>query len=439
MINHHQQQKNEYGLALDDAASTSSQKKAFLNGLPGEAALSGSPQTSTANPETGDGTVAPEELTTYAPSDDLKMEDQGNDGPNPTIIITDDEEKQGDAENNSNESNNPRIVFIERLMGLHLTAPNPFGKPTRGDLLKDAESVVESSPNNEPNENGVDGINGNPLEKLNARWAARMRKFSIPISMNEARNFAGPAPRPPQEEDEDDVPNPLMRYAAAAMLSRLLAAAARANHQELGIEPMGGAKDKDDSAENDETVPVLLASVRSEANSRGPIMRGPIMSPPMYGRPLPRPMMAPRPLPLPLSQISARPAMEPPMAQQRSFSMPQSQMNNLIMPQLVASLLPQLAQLSQLSQQQQQQEQQQQQGLMPIPLDQIMAARSSHKPVLPVQPILVMLQIPMPAPRQQEAESRMSGPIVMAASHPAPSSQPSFIYPSMPHAIPSGG
>jgi hypothetical protein len=55
----------------------------------------------------------------------------------------------------------------------------------------------------------------NPFDKVNGKWASRMRKFSIPLMQ--------------QQQSQPEPPNPLLRYAAAAMMTRLLAAAARAH------------------------------------------------------------------------------------------------------------------------------------------------------------------------------------------------------------------
>lgn len=261
---------------------------------------------------------------TVSPNDEKKQEDDNQENDQPTFLIASDEEEKPNE--NGEEQNNPKLVFIERLMGLHLSAP--FGQQP---------GEKEGEPENRP-ENNSEMINDkNPFDKVNAKWASRMRKFSIPI-MNQ------------QQVGQSEQPNPLLRFAAAAMMTRLLAAAARANNQ-----PPMMAKDKDDEPE-DETVPVLLATMRNgELNS--PIRQ----LPPMYGRPMQR-------------QSIVRPTLRSPMAAY------QSRMASNQVPRVYSTpIIPQRNQIMQ-------------------------------RPLPPIQPVLIMLAH-VPIPTSQVAESRMSSSV----------------------------
>jgi len=161
-----------------------------------------------------------------------------------TITITassssssDDEEKEDDQ----------RIVFIERLMGLHLAA---------GPLGAGEEKESESSSDKE--------------EGKRVRWSSTSRVVKkVPPTISESIIMSGPA------DNDQPIPHPMLRYAAAAMMSRLIAAAARAQMEAQAREAimMGGSrpsgKDKDDDID-EESVPVLLASLRPSASEEMP-------------------------------------------------------------------------------------------------------------------------------------------------------------------------
>lgn len=75
----------------------------------------------------------------------------------PTLLGNDDEDKN-DADKK------PRIVFIERLMGLHVSAPlrQNDGQPAADE--KESESEILGPKN--------------PLDNLNAKWVSRNQKWS---------------------------------------------------------------------------------------------------------------------------------------------------------------------------------------------------------------------------------------------------------------------
>lgn len=116
-----------------------------------------------------------------------------------------------------------------------------------------------------------------------------MRKFSIPLPPTSVGDN-----QPPQGPLGEQ-PNPMLRYAAAAMMSRLVAAAARAqmeaqaqdaiNHHQINSRE---GKDKDEESE-DETVPVIVASIqddRAGGNGGNGMPLGQHGMAPMYGRPM---------------------------------------------------------------------------------------------------------------------------------------------------------
>ncbi|KAI1286943.1 hypothetical protein HDE_10711 [Halotydeus destructor] len=248
---------NKYGMAfpLDDASSVRSEKRTMF-GIPGEGSL---PTQAPVVEETTMTEVVTETPTTVK-SDVFEAKDVPVQEPTeggPAVMVAGDEDEKVD-------DNDQRIVFIERLMGLHLSGP----------AGQDGEQVNSQDNVHDP-------------KKVNAKWATRTRKFSFPIPPQEAQ----PAQAIPSAEQ----PHPMLRYAAAAMMSRLIAAAARSQMEAQSREALmmrGGAKDKDDDSE-DESVPVLLATVREDEPSIQDIR-----SRPMYGRPMPR-QLGGRPQPPP--------------------------------------------------------------------------------------------------------------------------------------------
>ena len=180
---------------------------------------------------------------------------------------SDDDEKDDSADQ--------RIVFIERLMGLHFASPS-----------SESSSEVNSESNDD---SSVDQKKKVPSVK----WTSRIRKLSpsstSPIDISSSSSFSSSIEQP---ESIQMQAHPMLRYAAAAMMSRLIAAAARAQMENQAKEQQsltfvaasrGGAKDKDDDAE-EESVPVLLASLRDGPSDNSLRPR----SSHMYGRPMAR-------------------------------------------------------------------------------------------------------------------------------------------------------
>ena len=256
---------------LDDAViQARNEKSRVLFGvIPGEA-ISSSAIISNSLPSSQEST------TTSAPSLDVNNNNNDNDDPvtttNPvnetkdspaegTITITADLDTDGSDGKNKDEADQ-RIVFIERLMGLHLAA---------------AASAANSSPSEENPSGPASDDDDDIKDNKRVKWSSsRSKKF--PESLQESVMSQGV----PLGE-----PHPMLRYAAAAMMSRLIAAAARAQMESQAREqammirgllsPLS-AKDKDDTDAEEESVPVLLASIRSE-RTMSPIHHS------MYGRP----------------------------------------------------------------------------------------------------------------------------------------------------------
>ena len=202
--------------------------------------------------------------STVIPENEIKFEEVEPSLSGPVLFSDNDEkaEEEGDR--------NPKIVFIERLMGLHLSAP--LRKPDESD-----SSVPETEPNSGSSFNSFN----NPIDKMNAKWASRLRKFSIPL-----QSSTDSQPPLPLAQHQ----NPMLRYAAAAMLSRLVAAAARAQMEAQSREALTNqinrnGKDKDDDTE-EEVVPVIVATMRDERPQEPRSLAH------MYGRPMPRESMS---------------------------------------------------------------------------------------------------------------------------------------------------
>ena len=144
-------------------------------------------------------------------------------------------------------------------------------------------------------------------------------------------------------------------------------------------------KDKDDDAE-EETVPVLLAAMRSDENDRDEMR--PI--PPMYGRPMPRPQIM-------------RPPVRPPI---KFVSQPQQRMASMSIPQrsYASQMIPQRGPVMQ-------------------------------RALPPVQPVLVMLaHVPM-----QIAESRMgNGPVQYSPYYSSQQHSMPIYHQSVPYSMPVG-
>jgi len=326
-------------LPLEDASSLSSEQRLSV---PGEGL-----------PRPRDATTPAyfEETRIGIVDNEDKKEDESDFNDHPAFLLANNDDDK--SLENGDDSINHKLVFIERLMGLHLSAPS--SDESKGDEPK--------------KEQDMDLDVSSPFDKVNAKWASRMRQFSVPLVQEQGMQ---------QQTSGPEQTNPLLRYAAAAMMTRLLAAAARANHQS----PIMG-KDKDDNNENDEdTVPVLLATMRSNEEG-GPIggMRG--ISGSMYGRPMPRPQLR---SPMVNYQLAQQARMVSHSAPQRTFSSPPG----IMRPSLSSSMNT------------------------------------------PMQPVVIMLaHVPM-----QQSESRM-GPSISVNPYGAPQQSSSY-YPQVSYAAPMG-
>ncbi|XP_053200861.1 atrophin-1-like isoform X2 [Panonychus citri] len=314
--------QSKYGMAFPIDESSASANKAdgrvaasltiaaTVSGVPGES--SGLPNAEESSRETS--TVLPSTtITSVGEENSTKSTDSDSDSSDSSSSLSgNDDEEKGET-----GDRNPRIVFIERLMGLHLSAPlrsapgsegNPlFSALNANDSDKDSSessgsplsssSLVSSSVNGSstasaPKENEKDKETKNSLDKVNAKWASRMRKFTIPISSGSSFSNSDSDSSDPINPLSEVGPNPMLRYAAAAMMSRLIAAAARAQMEAQAREAMTNTlivraegKDKDEESD-DETVPVIVATMRDE-RLVGPGRLPLPQAPPMYGRPMP--------------------------------------------------------------------------------------------------------------------------------------------------------
>lgn len=319
---------------LDDALKSASlaakqqqsaSDKRALYGIPGElnsASLSSSSEASSSSSSPVDTvTTTPSSTssndattTTMDPldSESITLKDNdGKDSPAEGAIILGaslDRPSSSDDSDDTKTEDDQRIVFIERLMGLHLSgAPGPDGQSL--DTLSSGQ--------------GSDGQSEDGPSK-GIKWASRTRKFTFPLG---SASITASGPIGNDVSNDGPIPHPMLRYAAAAMMSRLIAAAARAQMEAQAREAImsrmsPGAKDKDDDAGDDESVPVLLASLRTEDSSRfggnsnfgaNPNFASPPFgrpSSPMYGRPMAR-SRGPRPA---MSSMNHRVMVPPPQA-----------------------------------------------------------------------------------------------------------------------------
>ena len=303
--------QNKYSMAftLDDAVTGPgrTEKRVLFGSIPGESASASlvstasvaSPASSSSNsevnspsstvsPVTGDGNgnsnkeleTEDNSVTTIVPSKDEGGNNNSKESSNGvypaegSILIgssggaSDDEDKDDPADQ--------RIVFIERLMGLHFASP---GESSASDSVSSIGSGEED----------VD----NKKKIQSAKWASRTRKLSPSDSSSSSSSASSSSLSSPSLDQSmpDSIqiqPHPMLRYAAAAMMSRLIAAAARAQmesqaREQALVASRGGGKDKDDDAE-EESVPVLLASLRDGQGETSVRSR----SSQMYGRPMAR-------------------------------------------------------------------------------------------------------------------------------------------------------
>ena len=347
---------NKYGMAftLDDAIQARSEKRVLL-GVPGESVVV------SANTETTTSTVTPavtsaetvnnesaadgDSVTTVSPAKETDNKDLPAEGA--ILIGSDDDDKSGDE-------NDQRIVFIERLMGMHL-----------------------SSPNESPGGSDSDAADGDQKKKANDKWDSRTRR--VKQASEAGQNEAVSA---------ELQPHPMLKYAAAAMMSRLIAAAARAQMETQAREALllrGGAKDKDDDAE-EESVPVLLASLR--AGEGQDVMRGMRApgAPHMYGRPMSRSARGP------LGGQSQRMAS---MANQRFLPAPSQPQSHPMLQQLQA-----LQVLSALQRMQRQRE-----TMFPGPAEARSGAAGEKG-----TPALVMVAIPIQSQESRQQAQQVPAP-----------------------------
>ena len=366
---------------LDDAIQGRNEKRVLL-GVPGEALAVAAETTTSAS--TASATAAPVDAgsDSAAESDSVPVttvsstkETDGKDLPAEGAILI-----GADDEDKSIDDNDQRIVFIERLMGLHLSAP--------GESSTGAESVSSN-----------DAVDSEAKKKGSDKWEPPTRKFKV---SEENQNTASPL---------EVQPHPMLKYAAAAMMSRLIAAAARAQMETQAREALllrGGAKDKDDDAE-EESVPVLLASLRPGEGPEGLRSMRPT-GPHMYGRPMSRSSRGP------LGLQSQRLASN---AYQRFLPPPPapSPAGHPLLQQLQA-----LQVLSALQRMQRQRE-----SLIQGPLE-ARASPTGEKGT----PALVMVAIPI-----QSQESRGSAQQVVAAPYAQPVSQYPRSFYSYPQSYPA--
>ena len=305
----------------------------------------------------------PKTSSTVIPENEFKFEEIQPSLTNSELINNNDEKlEEGDG--------NPRIVFIERLMGLHLSAPFRNSQESNSNI-SEFDGPLVSPP--------IDAFN-QPSDKMNAKWATRMRKFSIPLQ---------PENQVPLQIPQQ--PNPMLRYAAAAMLSRLVAAAAKAQMEAQIRESVTNqinetGKDKDEDVE-EEVVPVIVATMKDEKSQ---VPRSLLH---MYGRPV---LRESKPIPFTSHQHQRQiPAMS---------SMPQRAFVNV----------PQVRQV-------------------PLREPSPIQRRTGSDP----QPFLVMLALPV-----QPAESRHSPVNIQLPHNPDQSfvnqNQPTHMpfYPTVPYPVP---
>lgn len=154
---------------IDEAASNKAEKRVAAS-LTVSAPSSSSAPTLPASgvPGEGTGADAAREVPTTLPSNvedgkvmsgsSLEQEGGSNKPESESTSPSNDEEDRGET-----GDRNPRIVFIERLMGLHVSAPIRQADGQQGSA-EEKEPLAESGPNNGPK---------NPLDKLNAKWVSK--------------------------------------------------------------------------------------------------------------------------------------------------------------------------------------------------------------------------------------------------------------------------
>ena len=408
---------------LDDALKSASlaakkqesgSEKRGLYGIPGElnsasssSEASSSVDTITTTPRSTSSNDATTTTMDPLDSESITLKDNDKDSPAEGAIILGaslDRPSSSDDTDDTKTEDDQRIVFIERLMGLHLSgAPGPDGQSL--DTLASGQ--------------GSDGQSEDGPSK-GIKWASRTRKFTFPLG---SASITASGPIGNDVSNDGPVPHPMLRYAAAAMMSRLIAAAARAQMEAQAREAImsrmsPGAKDKDDDAGDDESVPVLLASLRTEdsrfgANSNFGANPNFASSPfgrpssPMYGRPMAR-SRGPRPA---MSSMNHRVMVPPPQAPSSG----------------VHPLLGQLQALHALSRLQMKQREGRTGSASILTNggqmgDEIELVRGPSSPSGRGQPALVMVAIPIGA----ESQVRPSGPSMVHPSMMSPYGHPAM-------------
>jgi len=121
---------------------------AIIGSVPGEGSqsksesTSESPVTTTFLPSTEE---APATVTVLPEDNDKKLDesDNQNNDQNPTFVIANNDEEEDKNSESGEEKANPRLVFIERLMGLHLSAPLNGQQPEKE---REENGAVENGP-----------------------------------------------------------------------------------------------------------------------------------------------------------------------------------------------------------------------------------------------------------------------------------------------------
>lgn len=134
---------------LEDSVSLNSEPRiAIIGSVPGEGSQS-TPETTSELPVTTTFLPSTEETpvtVTVLPEDNDKKldesENQSNDQ-NPTFVIAGNDEEEEKTPENGDEKVNPRLVFIERLMGLHVSAPLNGQQPEKE---REENSASENGP-----------------------------------------------------------------------------------------------------------------------------------------------------------------------------------------------------------------------------------------------------------------------------------------------------
>ena len=123
---------------------SSEQRVSIIGSVPGEGQSqpSSTPESTSESPVTTTFTPTTEEPVTTEDSE-KKLDDSDNQSNENNPLMIGSAEEDDEKIENGEEKTNPRLVFIERLMGLHLSAPFN-GQPNENE--KDDNSASESEP-----------------------------------------------------------------------------------------------------------------------------------------------------------------------------------------------------------------------------------------------------------------------------------------------------